>query len=399
MKRSSDPTDTSTQAVRLLLHCVDGTIPFLTPYLLKKYVVPSDDFFIGIAVRDSCVVAQFKHDKTTKAKINKPSGYTFGFKGMDSYLMDYNRVTVPSFDLLRDAAAYDSRKEAVSANNDSVQVWTPQGRHKLSCSLYNAVARELKSHVVVPCYDMALESESKKRRENASRRCDAWLNEFVKDHDPSDGTTFWAPIVLGLEGEDRELPVSPSLGGIVFIGKTSGVGLSSQLKSHHLANMRPTDTIALLSVRSTLDFIEAARVGVNMVGSSLPQDWAEAKRAFVVPFIAVSKSDSKRARVSENGIKEATEAVDFDVDGCIDMNNSKFSRDPLPLIPGCGCLACSNTHSRAYIHHLVQANELLAEILIFAHNLHHLREMCRALSTDMDSTYESIKTSIANEDQ
>lgn len=344
-------------------------------------------------------MAQYKqdktHDKTSKDK-NKPSGYTFGFKGIDSCLMDYNRVTVPSFDLLQDALDYDS--VGVSANNDSVHVWTPQGRHKLSSSLYNTIARELNSQVVVPCYDMALESESKKRRENASRRCDAWVDEFVKDHDPSGGSTFWVPLVLGLESEDRGvcIPVSPSLSGIVFIGKTSGVDLSSVIKSR-LAKVRPTDTIALLSARSTLEFIEAAHAGVNIIGTSLPQKWAKMKRAFVVPFIAVSRSVSKRARVSENGNERATDVVDFDVDGCIDMNDSKFSRDPVPLIPGCGCLACCNSHSRAYIHHLVQAKELLAEILLFAHNLHHLRQMCRALSADMGPTYESIKTSIANE--
>lgn len=396
MKRPSDSTDTSTPTVRLLLNCVDGTIPFLTPYLLKKYVVPSDDFFIGMAVRDSCVVAQYKHDKTTNTKNNKPSGYTFGFKGLDSHLMDYNRVTVPSFDLLQDAVDNDSI--GVSANNDSIQVWTPQGRHTLPCSLYNKVARDLKSQVIVPCYDMALQSESKKRRENASRRCDAWLNEFVNDHDPSDGATFWAPIVLGLEREDRELPASSSLGGIVFIGETSGVDLFSELQSH-LRNVRPTDTIALLSARSTLEFIEAVRAGVNVVGTALPQEWAKKKRAFVVPFVALSRSVSKRARVSEHGDDRATEVLDFNVDGCVDMNDSKFSRDALPLIPGCTCLACSNSHSRAYIHHLVQAKELLAEILLFAHNLHRLREMCRALSTDMDSTYGSIKTCIAKSSQ
>jgi tRNA-guanine family transglycosylase len=40
-------------------------------------------------------------------------------------------------------------------------------------------------------------------------------------------------------------------------------------------------------------------------------------------------------------------------------------------------MACGQDfYSRAYIHHLYQAKELLAQILLMGHNLHHMLEFC-----------------------
>ncbi len=41
---------------------------------------------------------------------------------------------------------------------------------------------------------------------------------------------------------------------------------------------------------------------------------------------------------------------------------------PPPLDPGCPCLACTR-HSRAYLHHLFRAGEMLGPMLLTQHNL------------------------------
>lgn len=45
--------------------------------------------------------------------------------------------------------------------------------------------------------------------------------------------------------------------------------------------------------------------------------------------------------------------------------------DQGPLLPGCRCFACSH-HSRAYVHHLLNAHEMLADVLLEAHNTQHM---------------------------
>jgi len=55
----------------------------------------------------------------------------------------------------------------------------------------------------------------------------------------------------------------------------------------------------------------------------------------------------------------------------IDLRDKVFRLDARPLQEGCTCHACRN-HTRAYIHHLILAHELLSEVLLYVHNQHQL---------------------------
>ena len=57
--------------------------------------------------------------------------------------------------------------------------------------------------------------------------------------------------------------------------------------------------------------------------------------------------------------------------GRINLRNAQYAADPLPIDPACTCYACAH-FSRAYIRHLVKADEILASILLTTHNLHFL---------------------------
>jgi queuine tRNA-ribosyltransferase len=54
--------------------------------------------------------------------------------------------------------------------------------------------------------------------------------------------------------------------------------------------------------------------------------------------------------------------------GTLNVKNAKHKRDPGPLDPDCPCPVC-RTHSRAYLHHLFKAEEMLGPILVTQHNL------------------------------
>ena len=66
-------------------------------------------------------------------------------------------------------------------------------------------------------------------------------------------------------------------------------------------------------------------------------------------------------------------------DGYIRLDHKSFSRDSAPVVQGCSCIACAN-YTRAYVHHLINAHEILSEILLFCHNLHHLLNMFQQMS-------------------
>jgi queuine tRNA-ribosyltransferase len=54
--------------------------------------------------------------------------------------------------------------------------------------------------------------------------------------------------------------------------------------------------------------------------------------------------------------------------GRLNLRNSRFASDPLPVQPGCTCYTCQ-MFSRAYLRHLFKAQEILALQLASIHNL------------------------------
>src|SRR3989339_502214 len=58
----------------------------------------------------------------------------------------------------------------------------------------------------------------------------------------------------------------------------------------------------------------------------------------------------------------------------LNIFNAGFRLDPSPIDPECNCFTCQN-YSRAYLHHLFRAEELLAYRLATIHNLHFLLTM------------------------
>ncbi len=68
----------------------------------------------------------------------------------------------------------------------------------------------------------------------------------------------------------------------------------------------------------------------------------------------------------------------------LNLNNSKFRNDFTPIEPDCSCYTCKN-HSKAYIHHLLHAKEILAASLLTIHNVNFMNRL-------MTSIREAIKT-------
>src|SRR5262249_22983732 len=61
-------------------------------------------------------------------------------------------------------------------------------------------------------------------------------------------------------------------------------------------------------------------------------------------------------------------ACAFTADGTLRLRNAVHKRDSAPLESDCPCYACRR-FSRAYIHHLFQADEMLGPTLLSLHNV------------------------------
>jgi queuine tRNA-ribosyltransferase len=98
----------------------------------------------------------------------------------------------------------------------------------------------------------------------------------------------------------------------------------------------------LMGLGSPADLLEAVHRGVDLFDSVLP------------------------ARVARNG--QLWVPGDREEGGRLNLRNARFLDDPAPVQADCPCLLC-RTFSRAYLAHLLRADELLAYRLATCHNL------------------------------
>ncbi|MDF1730225.1 MAG: tRNA guanosine(34) transglycosylase Tgt [Minwuia sp.] len=66
--------------------------------------------------------------------------------------------------------------------------------------------------------------------------------------------------------------------------------------------------------------------------------------------------------------------------GTVNLRNSRHRNDPRPLDEECPCPACQD-HSRAYLHHLIKAKEILAAMLLTWHNLTYYQALMQQMRT------------------
>ena len=64
--------------------------------------------------------------------------------------------------------------------------------------------------------------------------------------------------------------------------------------------------------------------------------------------------------------------------GTLNLRNARHADDPAPLDSDCRCPAC-HLFSRAYLHHAVKANEIIASMLLTWHNLTFYQDLMTAL--------------------
>jgi queuine tRNA-ribosyltransferase len=81
----------------------------------------------------------------------------------------------------------------------------------------------------------------------------------------------------------------------------------------------------------------------------------------------------------------------FTADGPLRLRNAKHQRDSGPLESGCDCYTC-RTFSRAYLHHLFAASEMLGPTLLSLHNLaFYMRLMGEARAAIRDGRFEEYR--------
>jgi len=80
--------------------------------------------------------------------------------------------------------------------------------------------------------------------------------------------------------------------------------------------------------------------------------------------------------------------------GVLNMRNACHAQDPAPIDPACACPACLR-HSRAYLHHLFRASEMLGPMLLTWHNVAYYQDLMRGMrGAVMDGRFGDFTESV-----
>ncbi|MBV0914106.1 tRNA guanosine(34) transglycosylase Tgt [Anianabacter salinae] len=64
--------------------------------------------------------------------------------------------------------------------------------------------------------------------------------------------------------------------------------------------------------------------------------------------------------------------------GQVNLKNARHADDPRPLDENCTCPCCTG-YSRAYLHHVFRAGEMISGMLLTWHNLHYYQELMQGM--------------------
>jgi queuine tRNA-ribosyltransferase len=212
-----------------------------------------------------------------------------------------------------------------------------------------AVQEALGSDIAV-CLDQPVPPHSSTRRVVAEAvvRTHAWADRCLAAHRRPDQALFG--IVQGGLEPDLRTESTRAIASMPFDGICIGGLAGDETAAQRRAALDVCVPLLaddprpryLMGLGSPLDLLDAVDAGVDMFDSVMP------------------------ARIARNGTALVPE-------GRINLRNSRFMDDPAPIQEGCRCRAC-RSHSRAYLAHLLRADELLFFRLATLHNLTFLTD-------------------------
>jgi queuine tRNA-ribosyltransferase len=161
-------------------------------------------------------------------------------------------------------------------------------------------------------------------------------------------------IVQGSTYDDLRAESVAALAGIGFEGYAIGGLAVGEGQPEMLRTLDVTVPLLpeaapryLMGVGTPHDLIEAVRRGVDMFDCVIPTRSGRTGRAYTSR-------------------------------GVLNMRNARHADDGSALDPNCDCPACAR-HSRAYLHHLIKAEEMLGPMLLTWHNIRYYQTLMARL--------------------
>ena len=244
--------------------------------------------------------------------------------------------------------------------------------HRFTPEKVMAIQEELGPDMAV-CLDECAPPLDRAYNEQAVARTHAWAVRCRAWHRRADQALFG--VVQGGAFPDLREQSARFITSLDFSGHAIG-GLSvGESKEQTYATLDllnaclPKDKPRyLMGVGTAQDFFQAVARGVDVFDCVLPTRLARHGAALTKFQISNLKFQSGR----------------------LNLRNAQYAADPASIEEGCACYACQN-FTRAYLRHLLAANEILGLHLVSIHNLHFLLDLMRRIRASiLNGTFEQL---------
>lgn len=256
------------------------------------------------------------------------------------------------------------------STNDAVAICTSVGFRTLRLDEYNAAVQTLRPNAAAGLADISdAEKVSLKREEKMVDRTHAWLRDTIEE--PQEERVPLLATVLPLEAEKQQLYLADlgkeyehELAGLVTHDAQSVTILGGELAD--------LPRFCVDDPRTPHDLLDAVAVGNDIITTPFVTAVTEGGIAFSFTFPAPGP-----------GIRGERKPLG------VDMWSTLHTTAIEPLSLDCRCYTCTR-HQRAYLHHLLQAKEMLAWTLLQIHNFHTLDNFFAGVRASIEAgTFEA----------
>ncbi|XP_054830071.1 queuine tRNA-ribosyltransferase accessory subunit 2 [Eublepharis macularius] len=278
-------------------------------------------------------------------------------------------------------------------NKKAVSIWGSGGRMEMTPSKFMTIQQALQPDwfQCLADGDTIAGEVSKKRAKKSVDRSLSFLDECLQlqEQFPELQESVMIGVIEGgnvLEERLRSAKETAKrpVGGFLLDG-FQGTAMAKDTKLELLSSVvaeLPEDKPRLIhGIGRPDEVLELIERGVDVFESCFPYQVTE--RGCALSFSYSYHPDPDRDVLQENGKPTMEESKDEKtktetLSGVQEMTafeiclkEKRYQDDFGPLVSGgCSCYCCQN-HSRAYVHHLLMTNELLAGVLLMMHNFQH----------------------------
>ncbi len=251
-------------------------------------------------------------------------------------------------------------------------------RHRFTPEVSMQIQHQLGADIMFAFDELTTLMNTRGYQEQSVERTHAWAARCLAEHRLQTERRRHRPyqalfgVVQGAQYEDLRRGAARGLAGLDIDGQRfDGFGIGGALEKAILGTITGWVSSELPEDKPR-----------HMLGISEPDDFFACIENGADTFDCVSPS-----RVARN-------AAVYTRDGRFNVTTAACRRAYVPIDPECDCYTCVN-YTRAYLHHLFKAKEMLASTLCTIHNERFIVSLVDRIRASIDDgTYEAVKTEI-----